>query len=447
MGMFRPPISSARPTRGPQTPPLLVCPPASKTRRTVLAAGFPPALPDGGQERAWSGEVTRRMVLAAPPALVLGADGARAMAETGWGDLTQAKGINVAVTGASSGIGLEGARALYQNGANVIVLNRSEQRVKDSLDAIATTPSANGGTVTGCVCDLASLKSVNAAADALAEAPLDALCLNAGVQYTGEEEPRITEDGYEQTLQTNHIAHVLLAERLLPTLARSRNKRLAAGVDVPSRIVVTASEVHDPASPGGAVGPGADLGELAGLTRADGPGAGMADGGAFDADKMYKDTKLCNILFAYELTRRLAAARIAPSDVTVNAFGPGLITKSGFFRYQNPLFVGLFDFAASNIFRVTESVEGGGLLLANMAANPEYYAGSGGYWNNELAGFGGHTFTAIPTSTESYDTAKAARLYDVTARLAGIDAAACVTAAAAALHPEEVEKEAVSLAL
>lgn len=76
--------------------------------------------------------------------------------------------------------------------------------------------------------------------------------------------------------------------------------------------------MHDPKSAGGKVGPGASLGDLSGLKA--GPSFEMVSGGAFDADKAYKDSKLCNILFARELDRRLANLRV---NVTVNAFGPG----------------------------------------------------------------------------------------------------------------------------
>ena len=59
--------------------------------------------------------------------------------------------------------------------------------------------------------------------------------------------------------------------------------------------------------------------------------------------------------FARELERRLEARG---SAVTVNSFGPGLITRTGFFRYQNPIFVKLFD-ATNDIFHVAETVDGG----------------------------------------------------------------------------------------
>ena len=56
----------------------------------------------------------------------------------------------------------------------------------------------------------------------------------------------------------------------------------------------------------------------------------MVDGGAFDGDKAYKDSKLCNVLFTRELSKRLSAS--GAKGVTVNCFSPGLITKSGLFR-------------------------------------------------------------------------------------------------------------------
>merc|ERR1740138_768668 len=135
----------------------------------------------------------------------------------------------------------------------------------------------------------------------------------------------------------------------------------------------------------------------------------MLDGGRFDADKMYKDTKLYNSLFMKELTRR-------PADITVNSFSPGLITQGGFFRCQKaeyPMLLGVCNFV-SQVTHLTETVEGGGKLLTNMAANPAYYSDANGYWSNEVSSFslspavsGTHEFVAMPTSAESQDSAKA----------------------------------------
>lgn len=78
---------------------------------------------------------------------------------------------------------------------------------------------------------------------------------------------------------TNHFGHFYLNHLLLPLIQPS------------GKIVVTASGVHDPASPGGAQGVPATLGDLEGLTR-DGPNFSMVDGNEFNADKAYKDSKV-----------------------------------------------------------------------------------------------------------------------------------------------------------
>ena len=152
--------------------------------------------------------------------------------------------------------------------------------------------SAGGGTPE--VCDLANLATVRAVADRLrkADIPLDVLCLNAGVSPSrSAAEPQLTVDGFEATMGINHLGHFCLASLVQPLLSRSRG-----------RIVVTASGVHDPASPGGTVQgdptTGATLGTLSGL-RAN--SRQMADGAAqFNGAKAYHDSKLANVLFMRE---------------------------------------------------------------------------------------------------------------------------------------------------
>ena len=85
--------------------------------------------------------------------------------------------------------------------------------------------------------------------------------------------------------------------------------------------------MHDPARPDGRNGATPTLGDLAGMEAGD---FSMCDGGAFDGNKAYKDSKLCNVLFARELARRAEAA-----GVVVNAFSPGFVPSSGLFRAQS----------------------------------------------------------------------------------------------------------------
>ena len=126
--------------------------------------------------------------------------------------------------------------------------------------------------------------------------------------------PRRTHDGFEETIGVNHLRHSRSCAtccRHAPRLARRRD------------VVV----VHDPASPDGRNGATPTLGDLAGMEAGD---FSMCDGGAFDGNKAYKDSKLCNVLFARELARRAEAA-----GVVVNAFSPGFVPSSGLFRAQS----------------------------------------------------------------------------------------------------------------
>ena len=165
-------------------------------------------------------------------------------------------------------------------------------------------------------CDLSELARVErcTAALLLAAEAIDSLVLNAGLQYCGASEPRWSAQGFELTLAVNHLAHQALLQRLLPLLLRGTAPRL----------VVTSSEVHDPTTAGGTVGHPAGLGDLAGLRQ--GPGAAMLDGGAFNAEKAYKDSKLCNLLLVRELERRL---RQQGQSLPMLAWSPGLVIPRG----------------------------------------------------------------------------------------------------------------------
>ncbi len=148
-----------------------------------------------------------------------------------------AHSLTIAITGTNSGIGQSAARQLLEQGHEIIHACRDEAAARDA--------AARAGGGAAYACDLADLGSVRAFAGALArERPeLDVLCLNAGVSPSRKAEaPARTRDGFEATIGVNHLGHFCLAALLRPTLAAN------AG-----RLVVTASGVHDPASPGGLV--------------------------------------------------------------------------------------------------------------------------------------------------------------------------------------------------
>eukprot|EP00873_Tetraselmis_striata_P029904 jgi/Tetstr1/450168/TSEL_037210.t1 len=330
-----------------------------------------------------------------------------------------AEAKNILITGCNSGIGFDAASKLVTAGHKVFLACRTQEKAEAARDRIlAALPDSQLGIIepVPMECDLASLKSVRAFADNFTRSGerLDVLCLNAGLQYSGVTgPPQRTADGFEITIGTNHLGHFLLANLLVPALE-------AAGAegDCYSRVVVTASEVHDPTSSGGSVGVGATLGDLRGMAE-QGAAFEMIDGGAYDADKAYKDSKLCNILFARELQRRLDERG---AKVEVNSFGPGLITRTGFFRNQKPLFVKIFDFAVNDIFHVAETVDGAGNCLVFMATSPELEKTGGIYYNNDVTGLGSHKFAAIQPSEEARKADEAAKLWELSAKLVGLDA-------------------------
>lgn len=186
----------------------------------------------------------------------------------------------ILITGASSGIGLEAARRLVSSGHQLTLLCRSSERGQQT-HAQLVAACASPGQVTCLVADLADLRSVQSACDQLLDRgePLDALVLNAGQQRAGVAAPVWSSQGIEITFAVNQLAHQLIATRLLPLLRAGSQPR----------VVITASDVHNPATGGGRVGQPADLGDLAGLRA--GAGFVMLDGTArFDGDKAYKDS-------------------------------------------------------------------------------------------------------------------------------------------------------------
>ena len=306
----------------------------------------------------------------------------------------------VLLTGASSGVGFEAAKVLSSRGHALTLLCRNQAAADQTLSQLS-------GSVHALICDLADLAAVENVCSQLLESgtALDALVLNAGLQYAGASEPQFSAQGIELTFAVNQLAHQLMAMRLLPLLQKAASPRL----------VITASEVHNPASGAGKVGKPADLGELAGLSG--GAGFAMVNGSdRFDGNKAYKDSKLCNVLMARELDRQLAGA------MPVIAWSPGLVitrNSGGFFRYNkrsNPLGMGVFAFVARDLLRITESPENAGRLLAQLVSDPEIEPGFR-YFTNKVVSFGGHRLEPTDTSAEGADLQKAEQLWRLSQQL------------------------------
>ena len=287
------------------------------------------------------------------------------------GQIYASSGSGVLITGATSGIGFDAVLKLLEKGEKVFAMCRSEAKATAFSEAVRKRDLP--GTAVPVVTDLSSLSAVRRVVEQMQRMcpnGLGGLVLNAGVQFSGKSGPALrTDDGFEYTIGVNHLSHFLLANLLLPLIIKYTQSgevdKAASSLGGSARkkgarIVVTASEVHDPTSGGGSVGSPAHLGTLDGIIR-DGKDFVMVDESkaVWDADKAYKDSKACNVLFALELSRRLSEMGYSARDISCNCYGPGLITRTNFFRNQNRLFVTLFDLI-TNTIGAAESVSGGG---------------------------------------------------------------------------------------
>jgi NAD(P)-dependent dehydrogenase (short-subunit alcohol dehydrogenase family) len=239
--------------------------------------------------------------------------------------------------------------------------------------------------------DLASLQSVRECASALAPGdrpPLRAIVCNAGIQVVSG--LTFTADGYETTFAVNHLGHFLLVNLLLEQLAP------------PARIIFVASGVHDPAKRTAMPAPAlADTRTLA--------AGGMPDASPATAGRRrYSTSKLCNVMGVYELDRRLRAQ--GRGGISVNAFDPGLMPGTGLGRDYTRLqqLVWRFVLPVLRVVPGVTSPAASGRALARLVVAPELEGVSGRY-------FAGRRETR--SSAESYDEAKATRLWAESAEL------------------------------
>ncbi len=289
------------------------------------------------------------------------------------------------ITGASSGLGLACARSLLADPTwHVVLAVRDRHRGQDAVERLGE-PSR----CTVAELDLASLLSVRrfvAEHGERAVPPTHALICNAGVQEVSG--ASVTSDGVELTFGVNHLGHFALVDGLLPQLA------------TPARIVVVSSDTHDPARSTGMPAPRYRSAEA--LAHPSGEDV-------MPGRQRYTTSKLCNILFVYELDRRLGRGK---EGVGVNAFNPGLMPGTGLARDYGPVqrLAWRFLLPAARILPQVRGVEQSGRDLAALAADARYDGVTGEYFDGAKA---------IRSSEESYDTAKALDLWETSERLIG----------------------------
>ena len=269
------------------------------------------------------------------------------------------------VTGATSGIGYETALGIARRGGTVVLVGRDDVRGRSAVTAIR---SASGNTnVEFIQADMSVQSEVRRLADAFRarHSQLHVLVNNAGGLFMNGQ---MSADGIEMTLALNHLGGYLLTRLLLPVLTAS----------APSRIVNVSSVAH--------------LGLRINFDKF-----------RFGGWNGYGRSKLANILFTYELARRLAG-----SGVTVNALHPGLVA-SGFGMNNS----GLFPWVKPLVNAMAITNEDGARTSVHLACAADVDGVTGQYFVK---------CRSTRSSPASYDDVAAARLWDVSASMTGLDA-------------------------
>ena len=298
-------------------------------------------------------------------------------------DIPDLSGRTAVVTGANTGLGLQTARVLAARGAHVVLACRNLDRAGHAAGRIA---AASPGASTSVVrLDLASQSCVRSAAEEIrARFPsVDLLINNAGVMEVPYQQTR---DGFELTLATNHLGPFALTGLLLD--------RLAAG----ARIVTVSSIGH--------LDGVMDFGDLQSERH-------------YDPERAYSQSKLANLLFAYELDRRL---RAAGARVIALACHPGVVYTDLFVNRSR-----LQQFLLSPALRITnfwavQSARMGTLPALRAATDPS--AQGGEYFGPRRYGLRRRFYTGYPavvdSSALSHDEADQAQLWQVSEQLTGV---------------------------
>lgn len=278
------------------------------------------------------------------------------------------KGKNVVITGGNAGIGLATSKALAKKGARVIIMSRTAERGNEAVEEVKAY--AGHDNVEMLQCDLASQKQIRQAAEKLNELDrLDVLVNNAGAFFSEYAE---TEDGIERQFAVNHLAPFLLTNLVLDKIKAS----------APARIVTVSSRAH---------------------YRGDINFDNLGFKGEYDGFmKAYSQSKLANVLFTYELARKLEG-----SGVTATCLHPGVVGTS--IAQKNSK--GFYKLGWGLLKPFMTTTEKGAETSVYLASSPE------------AEGFTGQFFDKCKpreSSALSHDKELAKKLWDVSLEMTGL---------------------------
>ncbi len=290
-------------------------------------------------------------------------------------DLTDKTAV---ITGGNSGVGFETALELARHGATTIIACRSSSRGEKALNRIKeSTPASH---VELMLLNLGDLASVDEFTNRFktTHQKLDLLINNAGIMATPY---RTTKDGFESQLGTNHLGHFALTAKLMPALSAASS----------SRVVNVSSIGHRSGD--------IDFNELL-FSRSN-----------YKRWRSYYRSKLANLLFTYEMHRRLEQARI--ENIASLAAHPGVARTN---LAQGMGFIGTLLKPIAFLF--VQSAQMGALPILRAATDPD--AQSGQYYGpdkpHERSGFP----VVVSSSPDSHDEEAARCLWEHSEELTGL---------------------------
>ena len=309
----------------------------------------------------------------------------------------------VIITGGNSGLGYHCAQTISQNSDwHIVLACRNQAKADQAVQKLQL--ESNSQQIEAMILDLASFASVRSFVTkfiSLDLPPLQAIVANAGVQFIQKQ--TYTSDGFDTTFGVNHLGHFLLVNLLLKHL------------NSPARVVFVSSDTHDSSKTTGMPAPYFREPELMAHPEQD---PFLTNKNIGEIGRIaYTTSKLCNVLCAYELNRRL----VAKSDpnfaaITVNVFNPGLMPGSGLASDYNAI----AKFVWNNILPIlcnfipkVNTMPDAGSGLARLVTDPE------------LANVTAKYFSCLEmtnSATESYDQSKAEQLWQGSVELTGLQA-------------------------
>jgi len=297
-------------------------------------------------------------------------------------DLPDLSGKVFVVTGGNSGLGLETARELSRKSAHVVIACRDAAKAATALSEIRA--GARGASIEAVNLDLASLASVRAFAEAFCanHHRLDALCNNAGVMALPY---RKTADGFEMQFGTNHLGHFALTGFLLDVLCATPG----------ARVVNVSSSAH-----------------RFGRIRFD----DLQSERSYGRWRAYGQSKLANLLFTYELARRVEKAGVALLSVAAHPGYAATNLQTAGPRMEGAAWMERLSLLGNRLF--AQSAGMGALPTLYAATAPDVRGGD--YFGPDGVGEMWGSPTRVRSSARAQDRESAARLWQVSRDLTGV---------------------------